>query len=351
MALAERVRLYRRVEEARGGRPLIVYVTSSRIGASGEMAADAIPELTDQVARLPGTADGVDLLVVSDGGDPTVAWRAVTLLRERVKSLAVLVPQAAYSAATLLALGADEIIMHPNGNLGPVDPQLSVRKQGETEGAHFGFEDMTGFLEFARKEVGLTDQEHLRAIFEAFCKQVGSVPVGVSARSSLLSLSMGEKLLRLHMTGEANAQRPRLIAESLNKAFYHHGYPISRREAKEVGLPVAEPNVAVEDLIWKIWLDVEAELEMRKPFNPLRVLLMEAAEAAKLYEPGTVGEPSEVTEALEFSFITAVMESTKLASRDVVRGKIMAYRNPDLSIQNNNILTHIGWESVTIPGA
>jgi ClpP class serine protease len=157
MALAERLKLYAELEEARNNRPLIVYVTSPRLGAGGEMAADAIPELTDQTSRLPAETDGLDLLIVSDGGDPTVAWRAVTLLRERVKKLAVLIPQAAYSAATLLALGADEIVMHPNGNLGPVDPQLSVKKQGETEGGHFGFEDMTGFLEFARKEVGLTD--------------------------------------------------------------------------------------------------------------------------------------------------------------------------------------------------
>jgi ClpP class serine protease len=69
--------------------------------------------------------------VVSNGGDPIVAWRAITLLRERVEQIGVLVPQAAYSAATLLAMGADEIVMHPNGNLGPVDPQILVKRSGE----------------------------------------------------------------------------------------------------------------------------------------------------------------------------------------------------------------------------
>ncbi len=368
MGLAQRVALYKQLEEKRE-RPLIVYITSSRIGASGSMAADAIPELTDQVEKLPPNTKKLDLLVVSDGGDPMVAWRSVTLLRERVEHLTVLVPQGAYSAATLLALGANEIIMHPNGNLGPVDPQMSVRKRGDGEGEHFGFEDMTGFLEFVRKEVGLTDQEHIRSMFEMFCSQVGPVPVGVAARSSLLALSMGEKLLRMHMTGEANVQRPRVIAESLNKAFYHHGYPISRREAKDIGLPIADSLPEVEGLTWKIWLDVEKELEIRKPFHPVYVLMANAAAAESLLAPvpqlnippdapdevrqgliaEMIGQGILEIEPVDFQFVSAVMESPRLASRDKFKGKIIACRTADLDLQTNVIGTETGWEAVEIP--
>ena len=130
MAIANRVQLYKELEELRGNRPLIVYVTSGRSGPSGQMGrmdADAIPELCDQLEKLPEHVEGIDVLVVSDGGDPMVAWRAITLLRERTDHLAILIPQGAYSAATLLALGADEILMHPNSNLGPVDPQIICR--------------------------------------------------------------------------------------------------------------------------------------------------------------------------------------------------------------------------------
>src|SRR5205807_5854070 len=110
------------------------------------MAADAIPEFQDQLDKLPKDKKQADLLVVSNGGDPTVAWRMITLLRERVDEVGVLVPQAAYSAATLLALGANKLVMHPNGNLGPVDPQISVKKHGEKEAQQFGFEELAGFL-------------------------------------------------------------------------------------------------------------------------------------------------------------------------------------------------------------
>ena len=76
--------------------------------------------------------------------------------------------------------------------------------------------------------------------------------------------------------------------------------------------------------------------------------MMNNAEAAKLLAPGNPGEPSNVTEAVEFHFIAAVMESIRLASRDIVKGKIIAFRDPDLAFQTNNIITHMGWVPVTI---
>lgn len=116
MGLQARLALYKKVE-ARRKRPLIVYVTSNRVNANSHIAADSVPELLDQLQRLPAGAKELDLLIVSDGGDPTVAWRIVSLIRERATKFSALVPQAAYSAATLIVLGADEVVMHPNGNL------------------------------------------------------------------------------------------------------------------------------------------------------------------------------------------------------------------------------------------
>src|ERR1019366_8370675 len=114
MPIAERIKLYKAIEDERK-RPLIVYVTSGRMtprGSIGEMESSAISELGDQLEAITTGPDGIDFLVVSDGGDAMVAWRAITMLRERTEKITILVPQSAYSAATLLALGANEIVMH-----------------------------------------------------------------------------------------------------------------------------------------------------------------------------------------------------------------------------------------------
>ena len=130
MSIQSRVALYEKIETLRR-RPLIVYATSPRLNASGKMGSDAVPEICDQIAALPTGTQKADLLIVSSGGDPMVAWRTISMLRETISELGVLVPHTAYSAATLLALGADEIVMHPFANLGPIDPQIDIQKIGK----------------------------------------------------------------------------------------------------------------------------------------------------------------------------------------------------------------------------
>src|SRR5258706_8361996 len=147
MAYTERAQLYEKIEAFRK-RPLISYVTSLRLNALGLMGADVIPQFIKQLNTISEQHEEVDNLIVSNGGDPIVPWRIINMVRERFPKVGVLLPYVAYSAATLLALGADEIIMHPFSNLGPVDPQLISQRrvpnaggQGEVETNHFAPED------------------------------------------------------------------------------------------------------------------------------------------------------------------------------------------------------------------
>ena len=103
MSYAERLELYRRIEAIRG-RPLIAYVTSLRTNASGSMAGDAIPQIAKQILNIPKDQKEVDIFIVSNGGDPVVSWRVISMLRERFERIGVLIPYTAYSAATLLAI-------------------------------------------------------------------------------------------------------------------------------------------------------------------------------------------------------------------------------------------------------
>lgn len=66
------------------------------------------------------------VLLASPGGDGETAIRMVRSMQTRCSQLTVLVPDMAKSAATLLCLGADKIMMGPAGDLGPVDPQFQI---------------------------------------------------------------------------------------------------------------------------------------------------------------------------------------------------------------------------------
>ncbi len=362
MAYETRTKLYRELEEKRA-RPLIAYFTSLRPNAGAQMASDIIPEFAKQILEIPNNKKEIDILIVSYGGDPTVAWRIITMLRERFDKIGVLVPYTAYSAATLLALGADEIIMHPFSNLGPVDPQLNyIRKdeKGRQEKMQFGTEDLRHYLEFIKTDVGISDQEQLERAFEMVCKDVGAIPIGVAKRSSYLAISMGKKLLSLHMKDQT---RIKAIVEALNKSFYHHGYPVGRKEAKEMGLPIVEPDKDMEKLMWDIWKDIEEEMKCNEPFDPLRMILSDEETGKLLTTIPQVQLPpnlppqilnqainnvlSQISvvqiKPIDFEQLSATVESIRCRSEYRVKGKISAVRLPDMNIAVNVIKTDYGW--------
>lgn len=265
MGYQERCKLYEQIEKIRG-RPLISYVTSSRANdGGGQMGADVIPEFCDQLLRIPTTEKNIDILIVSNGGDPIVSWRIITMLRERFENIGVLVPFAANSAATLLALGADEIIMHPFSNFGPVDPQINVVDENGNR-KQFSADYITNYLDFVKNEVGITEQEEIGFAFEHLCEKVSALDIGLAKKSTNLTESLGKKLLSMHMDDKEKAAN---IASLLTKSFHHHGYSIGPLEAKDLGLPVVKSSEEMLGLIWSVWLDFESEMKCKIPFDPL----------------------------------------------------------------------------------
>jgi len=124
-----RLNVYSKIEKIRN-RPLIVYA-SKFIGASEQqslsaMDLDDVAGFTDLVESIESEdSKAVDVLIQSPGGAADAAERIVHILRQRFNDVAFLVPHSAYSAATMLALSGNQIILHPTATLGPIDPQIN----------------------------------------------------------------------------------------------------------------------------------------------------------------------------------------------------------------------------------
>ena len=323
------------------------------------MASDVILEFARQIEKIPKDEKEIDILIVSNGGDPTVSWRLVSMIRDRFKKFGILLPYSAYSAATLFALGADEIIMHPFSNLGPVDPQLSYRKK-DNQAVNFGAEDLRHFLEYVKNEVGISDQVPLEKSFELVCQDVGAIPIGIAKRSSSLALTMSEKLLGLHLKDQNKAKA---IAEQLNTSFYHHGYPLGRREAKEIGLNIVEPDDELGGLMWQIWLNMQDEMKCSEPFSPIEILMEDTDIRNVLTRATLLNVPANtppqllqqiaqnIIQALnivdipakEFEIFQATVESINFRSEFRTNGIISANRKADLNIALNVINIASKW--------
>jgi ClpP class serine protease len=127
MARADRVAAIKRIEEIRNHR-VITYVTGDRFPIPAQMHDDALRPIYDQLRSI-GKTESLDLFIYSRGGASDVPWRIANALRMTAsKNWSVLIPFRANSAATLLALGADEIVLGRNGELGPIDPSLNLQR-------------------------------------------------------------------------------------------------------------------------------------------------------------------------------------------------------------------------------
>jgi hypothetical protein len=368
MQLLDRRIRYKAIEEHRR-RPLIVYATSTRPGLQVYMGGDAVREFIDQVDAIPAATKEVDVLLHSTGGDGLAAWKLMSLLRERFDKVGVLVPFMAFSAATLFALGADEIVMHPHASLGPIDPQITVtHPDGKTR--QFAYEDVGAFLRFLVTDVGITEQAFTATGIDKLFSAVDPINVGAAKRASELASTIGERLLRTHMTGEDKLQAKE-IAENLNKTFFAHGDAVSRTRAKELKLKVSESNADIEKLLWEAYLGIESYLQLREPFDALQHYLTDPAAAAALGTAPALILPANTPPQLaqqawqaalnqaiqnqaqpiqvHYTTRNALIESTRVSSEHRTEGKIGASFMPNGEIRMSVVNSFAAWSKVEEP--
>lgn len=363
MSFAERKGLYKEFTSRRGN-PVIVYITSGRSGATGNIAQDSIRQFIDQIEKLPQDTKNIDLIINSYGGDGLTSWRLITMLREYLGEkgkLTCFVPYYAFSAATLLAVGCDEIFLHPLASLGPVDPQITVnRKDGPQQ---FAYEDVSAYTNFLRDEAGITEQREKVGLLSHLVNQIEPSVIGASKRASMQSIIMAEKLLKLHMKG-VDAQNAEVIAEKLSKNYFSHGHAVTRSEAIELGLKISKRNTEIEKLLWEIFKDFEDEMKMNDPFDPTAVYLSEPQSQSLLNPPQIVNVPSNTPPQvaqqiwnkvlqsigtsqgpiLDFILKHAAVESERHGAMFITRGKIFGCRQSDMNFKIGTPKLSSKWE-------
>jgi len=118
-----RVHIIRRIQKELDHK-LVVYTASPYHPVPMIMQHDIAP-LEDQLRTTGSSKKGI-LMINSPGGNGDAAEKILCMCRKRFsESFKVIVPDYAKSAATMIALGADEILMGYLSELGPIDPQFS----------------------------------------------------------------------------------------------------------------------------------------------------------------------------------------------------------------------------------
>lgn len=115
--------------EAHTKRPAVLYATDFLNEEKAKLAQNATSINLEDMRGLAEVVRGidepaVDLILHSPGGSAEAAESIVSVLRNKFQDVRVLVPVVAKSAATMIALSGNQILMPQSAELGPIDPQI-----------------------------------------------------------------------------------------------------------------------------------------------------------------------------------------------------------------------------------
>jgi ClpP class serine protease len=152
----------------------------------------------------------LDIVLHTPGGLVFAALQIARAVRGYKSKVTVFVPHYAMSGGTLIALGANEIVMSRHAVLGPVDPQIA------------GMPAASLLKVIAQKPIARISDETL-------------VMADVSGKAIEQVKRAVRQLVDSRVTDEVADD----LSEKLSTGTWTHDYPISPEEGRKLGLPIS----------------------------------------------------------------------------------------------------------------
>lgn len=275
MNRTDRLQLIEHIQEERASK-IIVYFTGDRKGLETKISPDVFPKLHKHLVNI-GNQERIDLFLYSTGGITIAGYALVNLIREFCNEFNVIIPFKALSCATLISLGAKEILMTKIGQLSPIDPSIehplgpTVQIPGRPGAiAPVNVEDVNAFIELARKEIGLSEEESMKKVFEILASSVNPLVLGAVQRSREQITFLASTIMKYHTKDEEQIKK---CIDILTRERFSHNYIINKREAKEaLGLNIVTPNKKISTFIVDLFNAYNEIIMMDKPYNPEVIL-------------------------------------------------------------------------------
>ena len=255
--------------EEKEKRKLIVYI--AKIGnQKSAINPDDIAPIGSMLANC-GCVENLDLMIHSPGGSGVTAEKIVEMCRSYTeKEFRVIVPNMAKSAATIISLGADKIVMGYCSELGPIDAQKFINIGGITQQLSAQsfisardnlIEKLNDAKSKGEEYIGYLQQLSSSTVEPAFieeCKRELNFAI------DLVKKWLPQYMLRLknpELTSEQLERKAVTIAENLSSADvrFAHGRMIGPKECESLGLNVSilEKEDPSWNLLWEIYLRAE----------------------------------------------------------------------------------------------
>ena len=234
----------------------------------------------------------IDLIIHSPGGDGNTAEKIVDMCRSYLPpkgQFRVIVPNKAKSAATLIALGSDKIIMGYSSELGPIDAQVPVNISGLTQ-----LISAQSFID-ARDELIKKTHEAVKnkEEYQGYLQLLTTIDVSFvkeCERAMGFARDVASKWLKNCMLKKINDKsvRTRLanrIAKKLSSAqdYLSHGRMINAseilatRDLNKLAIELMQKEDNLWNIIWEIYVRSEVFLSMNPDPQQIKAKLFESS--------------------------------------------------------------------------
>jgi hypothetical protein len=277
---AARRAIYKKIEKERDTR-VIALVTGERLGWETILAHDAIAPFVSVLDEM-GPVPKLSLVLHTNGGHTTAAWRLINLIRSFGDEVEVIVPDKAMSAGTLMALGANRIVMTKQAALGPIDPSLSGHPlapptqsaTGQLQRVSVSAEAVRGYIDEVKKDI--KDPAALASVWTHLAGQIHPIVLGEIFRLGGQIRFLAGELIQNQVT---DAKARAKIIQHLCSDSGSHDYTINRREAEHLGLAIEKPSADLYRLLSRLAKSYTEELKTLVPYSPQAVLGGQASAA------------------------------------------------------------------------
>lgn len=222
---------------------LITYWNNPR-GSVCQDDVVALYELLEHISKQKV----IYLFIKSSGGSGQSSLLLVNLLRQYCGQAIALIPLECASAATMIALGANEIQMGPMAYLTAVDTSLTHSLSPidrDNDRVSVSLDELTRVVHLWQSQRSDSNENPYLELF----KYVHPLVIGAVDRAESLSIMLCKEILSHHIKNDKESEQ---IAEALNSKYPSHSYPILYNEAQRIGLNVKRLNPEVNALLLEL---------------------------------------------------------------------------------------------------
>lgn len=268
-----RVERIKAIQDIRGKSKIVVYYSIDTLTPN-----DA--EILFDLLQSVGKQKKLDLFLLSPGGYVDPAFKMAKMCRDFAEEkFGIIIPHYAKSAATLLSLGGDELVMGSASEIGPIDPQIEIMDE---YGRKFNVsansvEDALEVIEEHSSGDPIKSLKYMPLIEKINLNTLGQYRRALdSSKQYAKDLLKTGKLLKKRDTKTINS-----VADKLATHYFSHAYPIKTDvAAKELNFNIvdASANKQLWQAMWQLHKLYDAMIKESRTDKTMITTIFEAEE-------------------------------------------------------------------------